>query len=121
VTKLVGLECERTLATNSIKLRFVAEDKRLQGAYIWIDPPWELFHDLQLVTTSEEYVASDFNRWSEMLHPLDRTVLKAWNPSLNDATVFTFESAYRLLVPHLKGEIKEDRWYLHWYAQDFRA
>ena len=118
VDSLVGLECEKTLVTSSLKLRFgVAVDpKGLQ--FIWIDPPWQFYKDGELVTESSEYFEDEMKSWFKLLAPLNRTVFKSWWQDNDSSVFFQFSDGYLIRVPLvINGE--DDDWYDHWYAADF--
>lgn len=116
VEGLVGSVCERTLATNSIKLRFKTEDDPRGEAYIWIDPPWAFLEGDRLITTSDDYDDEDFAEWSQLFRPLDRTVFQEWRQAEDAGTVFMFSNGFRILVPEIDQPPFEDAWYVHWYA-----
>jgi hypothetical protein len=115
VDSLVGCSCERTLATNSIKLRFPGEGQR-DRAYIWIDPPWALVVGEEEVATSARYDDAHFQEWSALFQPLDSTVLESWRADERRGTVFTFKTGHKLLVPLVAGPPEGDAWNVHWYA-----
>jgi hypothetical protein len=117
VDRLVGLHCERTLATNTIKLHFNTEGPR-GGQYIWIDPPWVLYEGDREVTTSTDYDDSHFLAWSELFQPLNSTLLEAWHEDDSGGSVFVFSHGYRLFVPHVLEPGFEYSWYVHWYATE---
>ncbi len=83
---LVGVTCERSLATNSLKLRFDCALSDRGRAYIWIDPPWRLTLADQLVTGSDDWPVWDgvkdrdvnqplWEKWCSLFDPLNRTTL----------------------------------------------
>lgn len=80
VTRLVGRECERTLAINTIKLRFGTESDPRGDSYIWVDPPWQLYSDEHLVTSSDEYNESTFVEWSHLFDPLNSVRFTGYEP-----------------------------------------
>ena len=100
VDSLVGGRCERTLATNTIKLRFNTQQDPRGRQYIWIDPPWALFEGDRGVTTSADYDEGHFAAWIELLQPMDSTLLEAWHEDDSGGSVFVFSHGYRLVVPH---------------------
>jgi hypothetical protein len=116
VTNLVGKGFERTLATNSIKLRFgTAVDPR-GDHYIWIDPPWVLYGPDGPITHSGEYNEEGFKEWSQLFTPLNSNTLTAWKVLGDAGVVFYFATGHSLLVPSVGAQRPEDRWYTHWYA-----
>jgi len=116
VDALVGARCQRSLATNSIILRFEAEQDPSGHRYIWIDPPWTLSEGDREIATSSGYTQAGFEEWSELFHPLDSTVLQAWREDGAGGTEFVFSHGYRLVVPRANEPAFEDSWYVHWYA-----
>ncbi|MFM7148664.1 MAG: hypothetical protein ACKO23_02360 [Gemmataceae bacterium] len=56
---LVGKPCERSLATNSLKLRFDGAPGEKGRAYIWIDPPWRLSLAGRFITGSADWPVWD--------------------------------------------------------------
>jgi hypothetical protein len=89
---LIGAACQRSLATNSLMLRFDFRESVKGRAYIWIDPPWRLTHDGRFVTSSDEWPIWDgvekpeINRppwegWCAQLDPLNNTTLAEFKVS----------------------------------------
>ena len=117
VNRLVGQECERTLACNSLKLRFNVDRDFRGDQYIWIDPPWDLERGNIHITSSQEYSDDRFDAWSELLNPLNRTKFISWEQKASGATIFNFTGDYSLHLPP-DYEQDEDYWYDHWYARD---
>jgi hypothetical protein len=107
VDSLVGGRCERTLATNTIKLRFNTEQDPRGRQYIWIDPPWALFEGDRGVTTSADYDEGHFAAWIELLQPMDSTLLEAWHEDDSGGSVFVFSHGYRLVVPHVLPRLED--------------
>jgi hypothetical protein len=116
VNELVGRECERTLAVNSIKLRFQTEREPRGDYYIWIDPPWRLISNGVLVTSSADYDETAFLEWSRLLDPLNRVQFIGWSNKSTE-TIFTFANGHSLVVPVTRRARKADDWYTKWYAQ----
>lgn len=116
VDALVGKSFERSLAVNSIKLRFGTKIDPKGTHYIWIDPPWELHSADKLVTTSEDYDEGNFNEWSLLFDPLNRDTLKSWETGENGSVVFRTGNGYMIVLPFSGGIRDEDHWYSHWYA-----
>ena len=115
VDSLIGQECERTVATNTIKLRFgTASDPRGES-YIWIDPPWMLKLGDMSITSSDHYSDESFADWSNLLDPLNRVVLSGWSVGTGETT-FTFANGFTIVVPDSDDVRESDRWYAHWYA-----
>src|SRR5262249_727136 len=83
---LLGKSCERSLATNSLKLRFDGAPGEKGRAYIWIDPPGRLSLADRFITGSGDWPVWDgvedpevnrplWEAWCSLLAPLDRTTL----------------------------------------------
>lgn len=83
---LVRMSCRRSLATNSLMLRFDFREREKGRAYVWIDPPWRLSHNGRFVTGSADRPAWDgvaepevnrplWEAWCALFDPLDRTTL----------------------------------------------
>jgi hypothetical protein len=102
---------------NSIKLRFSTEIDIRGLQYIWIDPPWRLLSGDAIVMTSADYAEENFQSWSELLAPLNRTTLIRWKYEDDGTTIFEFDKGYRLMLP-LDESDDEDNGYDHWYARD---
>jgi len=118
VNRLIGKPCERTLAANSIKIRF-GTDKDPRGIqYLWIDPPWRFEFRGQCITASFNYDDDSFSQWSQLFSPLNRTVFRSWEIKQDGTTVFSFDRGYKLVLPLNETSIEEDDWYHHWYARD---
>lgn len=113
IETFVGKTCERTLACNSLKIRF--GEKR---PYIWIDPPWALRKGDRQITSSDEYPQSDdeFANWSDTLAPINTAVLSGFERRGNDALLLQFNNGYSLDVPSLQEPIDDEDLYHHWYA-----
>lgn len=118
VDALVGRRCARSLATDSIKLRFGVERDPRGTHYVWIDPPWALYAGDALVTTSEGYDPEAFAAWSRLLAPLDDDVLAGWTHSDDGAASFAFASGCRIELPPHAERREPDGWYTRWYARD---
>lgn len=118
VDALVGKTFERSLATNSIKLRFGTEIDPRGTDYIWIDPPWELRSADELVTTSADYDDVRFKEWSQLFDPLNKDILKSWEAAENGSVIFSTGNGYKIVLP-FSGDIREEGyWYSHWYANN---
>ncbi len=119
VDTLIGKVCERSLACNSIKLRFNTQEDPRGEQYIWIDPPWDFFCRDQLITSSEEYLyENDLDSWFNLFEPLDKSTLVKWyyRPG-KDLVLFIFEDNYVIRLFQM-NEDDSDSWYKHWYARD---
>ncbi len=121
---LVGIPCQRSLATNSIKLSFDFREREKGRAYIWIDPPWRLTEHGIYVTSSADWPVWDgkeepeINRvlwecWCSLFDPINSTTLAevivgAPLPDLR----LRFNSGHEIEV---FGNRIEDYW---WYFRD---
>ena len=83
---LVGVPCQRSLATNSLVLRFDFREREKGRAYVWIDPPWRVSRDGRFVTGSADWPVWDgvaepevnrplWEAWCALLDPLNSTAL----------------------------------------------
>jgi hypothetical protein len=83
---LVGVPCQRSLATNSLMLRFDFREREKGRAYIWIDPPWRLTAGGIFVTGSADWPVWDgveepevnrplWESWCGLFDPLNATTL----------------------------------------------
>ena len=115
VDSLIVRECERTLATNTIKLLFGTASDPRGDSYIWIDPPWMLKAGDIPITSSDDYSDETFAAWSRRFDPLNRVVLSGWFVSATETT-FTFANGYVIIVPDGDGVRDDGDWYAHWYA-----
>ncbi|MBB3063720.1 hypothetical protein [Microbulbifer rhizosphaerae] len=109
----IGKECERTLACNSLKIRFGEK-----SPYIWIDPPWDLYSGEELVASSLSYPEADedFQSYSNTLSPLDKTKLVSFEYTVKNGLVLHFKNGFRLHAPTTIDTVDEDDFYHHWYA-----
>lgn len=121
---LVGKSCERSLVTNSLKLRFDGEPGEKGRAYIWLDPPWRLSLAGQLITGSADWPVWDgveepevnrplWEAWCALFNPLNRTTLvrvAVGSPLLDLA--LEFESGHRI---DTFGNSVDGYW---WYYRD---
>ena len=112
INAFVGRDCERTLACNSIKLRFAEK-----GQYIWIDPPWFLDNSSGTVMRSDEYPgdAGEFEEWSEGMNPLNYVRLTSFEYR-RGSLVLSFNTEHKLIVPPSLAEVTQEDFYHHWYA-----
>ena len=121
---LLGKSCERSLATNSLKLRFDGAPCEKGLAYIWIDPPWRLSLAGRLITASADWPVwdgvqePDVNRplweaWCMLFDPLNRTTLVdvAVGSQFADLTL-EFETGHRI---DTFGNSGDGYW---WYYRD---
>jgi hypothetical protein len=113
VEGFIGKVCERTLACNSLKIRFGEK-----SPYIWLDPPWELWDKEELIASSLGYPESDeeFQSYSSTLNPLNKTKLVNFEHTVKNGLVLHFENGLRLHAPTTLEIIDEDDFYHHWYA-----
>jgi hypothetical protein len=83
---LIGVDCQRTLAINSLKLHFDCDQSDRGRVYLWIDPPWRLSLNGEYVTGSADWPVWDgvqdkdhnqplWQAWCALLDPLNRTTL----------------------------------------------
>ena len=109
----IGKECERTLACNSLKIRFGEK-----SPYIWLDPPWELWDNKGLVISSLDYpdVEEEFENYSRYLNPLNRTKLLDFEHTIKNGLALHFQSGFRIFAPTTIEAVDEDDFYHHWYA-----
>jgi hypothetical protein len=118
VDAIVGKAFERSLAVNSIKLRFGTQSDLKGTHYIRVDPPWE-FHDPDgIVTTSDEYTDEGFTEWCRLFDPINSGVLESWTETADGVVVFRFKNGYSIFPPNSSDSRDEDEWYSHWYAAD---
>lgn len=124
---LVGKSCERSLATNSLKLRFDGKPGKNGRAYIWLDPPWRLSQSGRLITGSADWPVwdgveePDINRplweaWCALFDPLNRTTLVGVSVSspLPDLAL-EFGSGYRI---DTFGNSGDGYW---WYYRNYEG
>ncbi len=123
IKSLVGNSCERTLACNSIKIRFGCDIDEKGTSYIWIDPPWEFQTRDKLLTESidcpnheEANYDEKFSEWSTIFNPLNKTVLKGVTYTTEKELELEFDGGYYIYVPYSKTK-EDDDWYEHWYAK----
>ena len=121
---LIGKSCERSLATNSLKLRFDGAPGGKGRAYIWIDPPWRLSLDGRFITGSTDWPVWDgvaepeinrpvWDAWCDLFVPLNRTALVevAVGATFADLTL-EFETGHRI---ETFGNGGDSYW---WYYRD---
>ena len=121
---LIGMQCRRSLATNSLMLRFDFREKAKGRAYIWIDPPWRLTLAGRLVTGSTDWPVWDGVEQPEVNRPLWEAWCGLLDP-LDDATLT--EAVVGVPIPDLRlrfasgheveafGNSGEGCW---WYLRD---
>lgn len=121
---LIGKPCERSLACNSIKIRFDCDDDYRGTSYIWIDAPWKLQTSTALVTESFDYphheepdYSAKFSKWSSKFGPLNQTLLKGANFTDYKELELEFEGEFFIYVPYCPNQPDDDEWYEHWYAK----
>ncbi len=121
---LLGVACESSLATNSLKFRFDCTQSDKGRAYIWIDPPWRLTLAGHLVTGSADWPVWDgvqdrevnqplWEAWCALFEPLNRTTLVnvAVGSPLPDLCL-DFETGHRI---ETFGNSGDGYW---WYFRD---
>ena len=119
VEELIGEEFERSLAANSLKLRFGTTEAGPKGThYIWIDPPWEFWGPNGLITKSVYPPADKFEEWSELFNPINAAVLHSMHASPEGVVEFRLSGEYRILLPAGHDSREDDDWYGHWYAHN---
>lgn len=116
VNAVIGKSFERSLAVNSLKLRFGTHPDPKGTHYIWIDPPWEFHAPNGIVTTSDDYTDEGFAAWSRLFEPINSGVLASWNETADGVVIFRFENGYCIALPDCSGS--RELWYSHWYASD---
>ena len=121
---LVGKSCERSLATNSLKLRFDGAPGEKGRAYIWIDPPWRLSLAGRFITGSADWPVWDgveepevnrplWESWCALFDPLNRTTLvRVAVESPQHDLALEFESGHRI---DTFGNSGDGYW---WYYRD---
>ncbi|HEY6529980.1 MAG TPA: hypothetical protein VIZ65_14925 [Cellvibrionaceae bacterium] len=114
IEEFIGKECERTLACNSLKIRFGEK-----SPYIWIDPPWDLYCGEELLASSSRYPEAndEFQRYSDTLSPLDKNKLVNFEYTSEHGLVLHFLHGFRLYVPTTSEAVDGDDFYHHWYAR----
>jgi hypothetical protein len=122
----VGQACYRSIACNSIKIRFGEAAKPAQQGYIWIDPPWSFIQHEKLITDAyscPHYEEVDYKlrfwEWCDLFHPLDESVFTGY-VFLEDCSLkLFFDNSYQLYVP-IDEEVSDnddlELWYWRWYA-----
>jgi hypothetical protein len=117
VDALVGKSFERTLAANSLKLRFGTHAGPKGTHYIWIDPPWEFHGPDGLIADSDEYTDENFREWSQLFSPLDENFFVGWEALECGDVVFEFASGHFVVIPMIGDVRLAESWYAHWYAK----
>jgi len=110
-----------SLPTNSIKL--LAARGGPGTPYIWIDPPWDLSRNGQLLATAADYpnpqdpdYKAKHDAWGHEVRPLlDGAVLEGVTGYSDGTTEFSFAGALKLSCPDL-GSTEDSSWYDDWYA-----
>ena len=99
---LRGKSCERSLATNSLKLRFDGDPGEKGRAYIWIDPPWRLSLAGRFITGSADWPVWDGVEEPEVNRPLWDEWCALFDPLNNTAGLcpFVFKSAHGFHLPN---------------------
>lgn len=120
----VGQICHRTIACNSIKLRFEGIENSAGRGYIWVDPPWSFMHHQQFVTDAylcPHYEDTDyalrFQQWCNLFSPLDQSVLTSYEFASDESLSLFFSNSYLLYIPKIEAEPEDVAlWYSHWYT-----
>lgn len=121
---LIGVTCKRSLATNSLKLRFDFNLSEKGRAYIWIDPPWRMTFAGKLVSGSADWPVWDGVENKEVNQPLWETWCALFDPldstTLTDASVSSGTPDLRLRFAsghqiETFGNCRDDCW---WYYRD---
>lgn len=109
----VGNVCERTLACNSLKLRFSHKK-----SYIWLDPPWTLYRsDIEIASPDDCPEQSDaFQQWSDALNPLNRVIFTVYEYTEHGDLKLIFDNDLSLHIPSSDEPFDEEDFYSHWYA-----
>lgn len=119
VEQLLGQTFERTLAANSLKLRFGTQIHPKGTHYIWIDPPWNfLGPDGLIAQSSHEYTKETFGQWAQKFLPIDHNTLTSWSMDEDGTVRFIFATGHSLVLPSTSDERDPENWYAHWYAHD---
>ena len=120
-----GKRCFISVATNSLKLHLGRRQR--SGTFIWIDPPWELSHGSDTVTTSADCPDSAkksqearFSRWCTLFAPLYRTTLASAVPKSDGSLTLHFAGGYELFTPSHFIPHLQKLWYDHWYVSRSR-
>jgi hypothetical protein len=121
---LIGMQCKRSLATNSLKISFDFQASERGQAYIWMDPPWRMTLDGHIVTGSADWPVWDgvedkevnqplWEAWSALFNSLNSTVLvgASVNAALPDLCL-DFASGHRI---ETFGNSGDGCW---WYYRD---
>jgi hypothetical protein len=113
IKSFVAKTCERTLACNSLKLRFGHKK-----TYIWIDPPWTLCKGDSVITSSDDCPEDTdaFKIWSESLKPLNKTVFAAFEHTTEGDLRLIFDHDFNLRIPFTSNTADDEDFYAHWYA-----
>jgi hypothetical protein len=111
---LIGRAFTASLATNSLKLAFDPENHRHE--YIWIDPPWTLYHQADLTMSASEYSDNAFKAWTEQLTPVRSAEFLSWSVSPDFTTTFELDRGYRFVLPPQDSQPGEDCLFDHWFA-----
>jgi hypothetical protein len=121
---LLRVPCARSLATNSIILRFDTRADPGGRAYLWIDPPWRLTASGLLVTGSMDWPTWDgvedeevnrplWEAWCAHFDPLSGAELEEVSVGLDCPDLsLHFTTGHRL---ETFGNISSDYW---WYYRD---
>jgi hypothetical protein len=113
---LVGRAFTASLDTNSLKLTFDPDNHRHE--YIWIDPPWALYHDDNLAMSSSDYSESSFKVWAGQLVAARSAEFLGWSVAPDFTTIFELDRGYRLVLPPEDAKQGEDSFFAHWFAAE---
>jgi hypothetical protein len=116
-----------TFAANSIKLHFVLASARADR-YIWIDPPWQLHRNGQLLLDSFSYP----DPRSALGRREERTWLRraGWfrpgaflslSRQPDQLVWFRFANGWSILAPGAASRRDLEQWYDDWYIADSRV
>lgn len=125
IKRLVGRHCEKSLACNSLKIRFGCDVDERGTSYIWIDPPWIFIKNNNIITHADESPDEtiEFKEWANLLNPLNKTQLVSYDYSDKGNFELHFSENYSLLMPYTADEVDEneevpadddEHWYIHY-------
>ena len=117
-----GHKCFTSIVTNSIKLHI--DERKSDGAYIWIDPPWSFIKNDAVITSAsdcphyeEENYKQLFSDWLFNFEPIFSTSIKNINCSIDNDLTIRLDKDYALFIPNTNYEEDEESWYDHWYCR----
>lgn len=112
-----------TLATNSIKLGLYRIGAS-RNPYIWVDPPWVLYRDHELILASHTYPRAPHRHleraWLDRGRQFCRTrrVLLGLSARFDATVRLRFDSGWELRLPGGERDRDAGQWYDDWYAQE---